>query len=108
MYGGFAVSGAIDILGYYMPLPEGTEQVGMLNCAADAASFAGVMNTSYKTSHCCQTRYSREWVTNQYIQHLLCGMAEWYTNMPCATLLLPSSVLAIIAQAFAQCRLVLH
>lgn len=30
MYGGVAVSGLVDLIGYYVPLPAGTEQVGVL------------------------------------------------------------------------------
>jgi hypothetical protein len=29
MYGGVAISGMVDIIGYYTPLPPGTEQVGL-------------------------------------------------------------------------------
>lgn len=28
MYGGVAISGVVDLIGFYTPLPAGTEQVG--------------------------------------------------------------------------------
>jgi hypothetical protein len=32
MYSGFAVSGVVELIGYFTPLPPGTEQVGVKPC----------------------------------------------------------------------------
>jgi hypothetical protein len=36
MYSGFAVSGVVDLIGYFTPLPPGTEQVRSVTCQRDA------------------------------------------------------------------------
>lgn len=35
MYGGVVVSGMVDLIGYYAPLPVGTEQVCLLYLGQD-------------------------------------------------------------------------
>jgi hypothetical protein len=42
MYGGVAVSGAVDLIGYYTPLPAGTEQVRRAARSAQDFSVVGM------------------------------------------------------------------